>query len=730
MLEHLGPRSPISRPFHALDHGDDNVLLEWLNTQYIEHIQGCDSRIRIARQTEALALYLNLIPEDSYKLAAVTADSLSFIAERRHQPALVTHITDIINSLVARHSVRDTKFNVFPQNEQDISDRARAKMVRFFLNAMGQTQDFERLRRQLLYHSFIFGEGYLEVYWDPDKGPQAPEIQKLLEEEGPDALADLPDNAAGLRIGETCSNIIDPRNLIVQPHDTFQKAEWVIILEPKPTESLQMLHEDMADKIQPTEDFLLFKAGGLELERQEETTMVMRMYHKATPFMPGGFYMEATPECVLKKGPMPYHQFIEWGTLPVIQLPDVEIYGSSRGYAGSAMENIKITYIALNKAWAQALKNLQHMSPQMWVQHGSVDTSKMRTGDRSIRYYRRGYEKPMILSQEVISQGHQILIERLTNRLMQLANVFPLSRGETIPNTESREMQDFFKEQELEQSRPKDEAVMRFLETWGRYVLAISAQYYTDEDLRSVQYFGKLKSHAREPLKVHDLQADVDVVIEPGIARASSLNGRLQQLQSLMSVAPELLSPAERVDFLEVGSPTRLYDSMTNTVDRAEEDLDTLLSGGEVPSPQKYSDLLTYYDTFMKAIQKPSIYKLLPEQHSPGGGKSVQDQIGNRILDQIATVEDLLLQTLEEIVMQDPQTGQTLVKGDLPTGANGITLKQMIYGKYPTFPSVFKRDIKETINPLDIAQEAIPETLEPEGMGGGEAPPSSETMLP
>ena len=145
---------------------------------------------------------------------------------------------------------------------------------------------------------------------------------------------------------------------------------------------------------------------------------------------------------------------------------------------------------------------------------------------------------------------------------------------------------------------------------------------------------------------------------------------------------------------MEIGSPEKIYDSVTAALDTAEKQLFDIIAGKKVPSPSRYQDLLTYYDVYMREIQKVEIMQLLPEIHDPGG-----KGIGNRILDQIAAIEKLLLEIIQE-------------KGDLPVfspelGATGVTLTQIIFGKYPSFPAVYKADPVQEIDPFEIENEAI-----------------------
>lgn len=683
------------KPLYDIDYEDDDELLKWIDIQYNFRAVNSDELNRIDSQSTSLALFLNLVPDNKRLFSGSPSGNLSVFQRKQCMPVVEPMLNSIVTSWVSRLGDRKPQYFVFPKESDDPAEKGKAKTIKEVLEHQAQKNNHETMSSMALQHMFVFGEAYLEVFWDPDVGPLDPVIQKDLEERGGEALEDLGDLAEGMRIGDVGSTLHDPRNVIVQPAKAYKDAEWVILMEVKPISQLRHEFPDLDKELQSKNGIQLFRDFGLDVDIAAGHTILYKLYHRANKHMPKGRVIWAVPDAVLKNEDLPCPRLIKNQRFPVLQLTDTDIWGYSRGFAGTVMESIKTALIALNKLWLSALMNIAMNPPKLAVQEKSVDSSRLRTGERNLLYYKRGYETPKLLVQEMVSQGHMLLMDKLRQRILNLANVEQIHEGVSRPNVESADMLEIFNERELEKSQPKDIKYKRFLEDWAKLIIDFVADKYEDEEERTIQYFGRLNKRVRKKLKVDDLDIDVDVHVQSSTGRAKTLEGRVRTIQSILQLAPGSLTQAEIIDQLEIGSPEKAYDSITNAIDTAEEDIVNILSGKEVPSPKRYQDLLTYYGVYRRELQKAQIRDLLPEVYEPGG-----KGVGNRFLDQVASIERLLMDILAE------KGSQPIYSPEIETV--GITFSQILFGRYPDFPAVFQPEPISPINPLEVDDEGLP----------------------
>lgn len=421
--------------------------------------------------------------------------------------------------------------------------------------------------------------------------------------------------------------------------------------------------------------------------------------------MPKGWYMKATPDIIIEQGPLPCKKWIKNRRLPVLQLTDLDILGSSRGMSSTVMDKIAYGQIAHNNLWIQALMNHAYFTPKLLLQKGSLDMNQIRQSDRNILVYGKSQAKPELLVQEIVGQSTLLLMDRLKDQILKVANVMPVTRGESIPNVESRQMLDFMKDQETLQSVPKDVKHSRFLQDWAAIAFELMAEKYRQTPERIFQYFGKLKRKEIVTIAGDDIDVDVDISVDIINGMSGTLSGRMQHIQQLLTLVPNYYTPAEIIEQLEIGSPEKIYDEVTSATEAARDDIASILSGKEVPSPSRLNDLLTYYDVYIQEIQKKEIKALLPEVFDENG-----KDIGNKLLSQILVIETELLNIMNDVGMEMPN-GAVIKKGDMPllmahlNVPPGTTLHQYVYGRHPTFPCLYK-DSQEDLNPFKIAEDA------------------------
>lgn len=712
-------RESINRPFYSFDYEDDNELLIWLNDIYQYRNSDGEEIQRIQKQTTQLALYLNYSPANQRVYDVSSSGSMRVFEKRDYFSLIEPLVKDIINNWVSRITSRQPSFSVSPKRFDDPTVKTKADKAKTVLEAKFQEQHSAEVDEQGTRSSFVFGESYLEILWDEDAGPLDKDVEKYLDE--CEDCEEMSKSIEQVRIGDVRFQLHDPRNVIVQRSTSYKRSEWVTLLTLESTEKLRLQYPDLKDRITESTTARVFSNDVLSPCAELGKTIVMKFYHRPTSEMPQGYMVMATQDAVLSRSIFPSKRWIKNARFPVLQQADLEMLGCSRGVASSVMDAIMHGQIALNNLWIQAITNIAMYSPKLLVAKNSLDMNQIRVSERNIITYSK--EKPSIMAQEVVSQGHLLLIDKLRDRLLKTANVMPVTRGDSIPNVESRQMLDFMKDQESNQSIPKDVQHGRFLKEWATITFELMADKYEKDEQRDFQYFGRTKRSNRIGITGKDLQVDVDINIDNTNMMTGTLEGRMQKIQQVLQIVPNYYSPSEIVEILEIGSADKVIDEITAAIENARNEVGQLLSGKEVLSPTRARDLFTHYDIYVQEMQKEDVQSLLPESYDP-----TKKDIGTRFLNQLASIEMLLLETLdEEGMMMTGKDGQPsgIKKGDMPIFSpkfqipQGVTYRQYLYGRHPEFPRVYKSKPIITVDPFAIQQPM----MGPGGPMGGGMPP-------
>ena len=727
-------RESASRPFYTIDSDNDTELLAWLYDLYMFRNSDKDELRRIEKQTLNLALYLNYSPAN-HKVFAVNASGSIRIFDKRDYISLMEPlIKDIVNQWVSTLTSRKPSFTLSPKNYSDPLVKSRADKAKAVIEAKFQEQLSLEMDEMNLRNTMIFGESYLEVLWDPTIGPLDKDIIAYLDSKPvseDDEYEAVEKFAEQIRIGDVAFKLRDPRNTVVQRAPSYKDSEWIMFVDLMSTDMLKARYTDLEDKIQETTNSRVYTYDALSTYQGRGQTLVFKFYHRPTLEVPEGCIIEATPDVILSKKIYPSKKWIRNARFPILQAADLSILGSSRGAASTIMDACVNMQMALHSLWVQALTNLAMYTPKLLIQKGPIDPNQARVTDRSILYYGKSQAKPEMLVQEVVSQSHMLLIDKLRDRILKTASVSPPSVGDTIPNAESRKMLDFYKDQENLSRVPKDTQHSRFLREWATLTLELMSDKYDNDNARKIQYFGKQKKFNEMDIKGIDLDVDVDIYIDNISALSGTLDGRLQKIQNILAVPgmANYYTPAEIVDILDIGSVDKVIDDVTGAVETARRELHDILLGKDVPSPTKTRDIVTTYDVFMQEIQKPEIQEILPEIYKPG-----IKTIGGKLLDQVATLEMMLLEILKtpggQIFTKSGPVDTTV--GDMPIFApqfgipSGVSLRQYLYGRHPTFPSVYQPDAVPTINPFDVQAQAAQQAAA--GSNGGMSPPAPGMM--
>ena len=711
----VSPSRYLGRPLYVYNLEDpdcEKELLNYINAHYKDFTEGDIGSERRRDQTDNFAAYLGFsadIPKE-----VLLSESGPVYHRRTPFKKLRTHpIKYLTDELVARFVNNKPNYQIYTVNRNVLEEKEKTRTAMVVAKSIFSTSENNNKFKEFVRQAVIFAESYIEVFWNVDKGEAiGSEKIELINESGYPEL-DSEGNPIVIKrkisLGDYDLRLRDPRQTITQKADTFEESEWVILFSYEPVEKLRLAHSEKAKQIRSTPGLEDLDSSTMRYRDYGNHTILYKMYHRPTAEMPGGRLIEATPDVVLRNTVLPHKTLADKELFPVIQLRAVKAIGSERGIKSMVSQG-KGLQLAKNNLLSMAIRNLVSFPPFRTWESGSMDPDKLRMSVPTDITYHRGGRPPEVSVSHVLSNEQLQLMNMIDQDLHKIFTVSPVSIGDTMPNMRSREMFDFVEEQESKQTFPIEDDIRSALIQIVQVVFAIVADEYlpSQKEKRQIRYFGARNKFMQEAFDTENLKEVFDIRIDTAGKLADTFQGKVQQLSSLMKILPPgTLSSNWIIDKFELGDVEEVLNVITGGADLARSHVARILNGKEAKSPQKWIDLVPYYEEFMKKLQSPEVLEILDESGYPAYFKKGMrnpeeslkgnDLIAFRLLDQINSVESMLLdaaQQQEAKGIVDPTTGISPLRGQL-------------IAKFPAFPTVYEPDSRAPINPLE--EPAVPD---------------------
>jgi len=726
--------------FNLDDETEEQEILNFVNAHYKDFTEGTIHGDRREEQTDNLAAYLGFSSEeDGREGRVVLTENSGPIFRRRPFKKLRSHpIKYLTDNLVSRLIINKPNYRIYTVNRNVLEEQKKTRTANKIAKSIFADPQNNDKFKEYIRQAIIFGEAYLEVFWNVNKGPRVrvEEVDLVNEDGTPYLDSEGKPVKAKKRInqGDWDIKLIDPRFLITERASTPQDSDWSIVFEYLPVDKLRIMYPEKAGEIVVQRGIEDVDSSSLHYRDYTHHTIYYKLYHKPTSEMPNGRIIEATPTCILRNTEYPHPSLIDKELFPIVQLRTVRIVGTERG-AKSIVAQGKGLQLARNNLLNRAVRNLVSFPPFRVWEDRSLDPDKMRQGVPTDVNYRSGGTPPDVVTAQVLTQEELSLMDVIDEDLHKIFTVSPISTGATMPNMRSRQMFEFMTEQESKQTFPLEDDIRDALIKVAQLVFAYSADEYTasKKDAYLVRYFGDRNTLVQEEFDPEDLKEIFDIRIDTENTLADTWSGKLQQLSQITQLLPVgSVSPQWLIDKMELGDSEEAISLLTKGPELARRDIYNILEGKKVSSPQKWVDLLPYYEEFVKKLQCPKILDILGDTGYEGYLRDYKDPekqlkgndlIAFRLLDQINAVEAILLDSMDQQKAKgviDPQTGQP-------------PLQLQVYTKFPAFPMIHVPDVQEIIDPVAQQQQSIPQPV-PGSMGNispipGLVPPAQQQSL-
>ena len=341
-------------------------------------------------------------------------------------------------TLVVSHELMP---DVLP-NSEDYSDKVACNIVKDWLDSIHYDLDTEAWRIRWEIQKKLFGEAYVIVMWNPQKGAFHPlskeyvdEDLDLLDEEGNQItdLGGVPKKIQkNLRIGDIEYVNPLPWDFFLDPQVKFEDSNWFAWKEDIDVEYLKRKYpgHNWEDASLTNRYFDAFT--NTEKDNPHRRTLYY-LYHKSHEFLPEGRFIVCTNEFLLVNEPIDLPTILNNEDLPLVRFLDVDLGVGNRGVP-LLFRNSKSISETYNRLSNQIVNNFEMESPKMYVhQSAGVDPQRMPNGTMAIEWM--GQHRPVIETPQTNTAAIFNFRDALKKDLDEVTLQTPMVRGDT-PNAQ------------------------------------------------------------------------------------------------------------------------------------------------------------------------------------------------------------------------------------------------------------------------------------------------------
>lgn len=712
-------------PFWTISELDnDQKVLEWMNNAYEVETK------RISKYREQSLKHLALFIGKHYAdqaSASRFADASNVglgVTSSKVSKLVVNHLYDLTVQRVSRITRNKPTVTINPANSE-YGDKVSARIVKYWVDYLLYTNDFDRIVAECAQTAYIMGESYILPLWNPNMGEVHTDWKKeedaaaaenrpprlpLLDDEGNQVMGE---NNEPLFIekpvytGEVELKPGTPLNTIVQSCGDFHKAEYFFYEEYRYIDELKALYKDKKDLIKADSyDDGLEKwrsAAGLPSAREPNKVLVRHFYQKANQFLASGRYVMSIRGAVLENKPMPPRQT----ELPIVRLTDIDIPGVQRGL--SFYVHGKSINATINDLTSMARRNCITMAHPRWtVPRGSLVKKDALGNDITVIEY-TGPTPPRIEVPPPMSQELNTIRESLKQDLQTILGVFDISRGQVPANIRSALALQLVDEQEDQRANSSVAKHAALIRDTIQTAIDVAAAYYQPDDKRLIPIIGRDNRYLLKDFNPSYLTKAYDIRVSNSSGLPTTKAARTEMLVELKKSFPTLLRDEQVAELLQFSDSEKFYDIATVAVRSAEAENEAILNQEEVEEPAPFENMVVHWTIHMREVQNRGFKTATPPE------------VQSAMISHIMATEMLMLQ----MARKNPAYALELVK-------------------LPQFPVFFDLAHEDRIlmdrarsgNPLSLVEiEALELTGNPEGLGivpppGGIPNPSASIGAP
>jgi hypothetical protein len=607
-------------PFWSIDYDDDKEVEKWIDNA----VDCCQSYYRDYFQTQMdnLLLYKGIQWLSADRQANRVLDRQG-VANLRNPRVVINHLADFVTQWVSRLTRYRPAVAIYPARapQQDADD---AKIAKDVLDYIWYEQRIDQKNQEFARQMKIFGEAYMWILWNPQKGEKAPQYLAaqaagkkvpIVDDEGRPILNEKGDPM----FMEKCPHIGDldyvidpPWHVFDQPCRSRADIKWSIRWYLQDVEYLKAKYPAKAHDIKADSEVnSLYTGYRLDVARLKNQCVVYELYHDHDEFLDKGRYVKYVKGVVLENTILPY----EHGKRPYIYMADIEVPDQIRGY--SFFQQLFPMQHQINACASLIYKSLVlYAHPKMVIQDGSCDMQQLLNESTVVSY--SGGVPPNLLTQSPVAGELFKYEEYLEKTMEKLSGIFTMSRGEAPSGVRAAKALRVLEEQEdkrsyLTATKYNNEALVEN----ARMTISVAGTYYKDGDERLANIVGRNNEYRIRQFKQANLTKPFHFRIENTTALSQSPAARIDELVEMQNVRFDPTSPLSREQFfsmLNMTADEQFKDVTTRAVQCAQSENDDFLAGRPVPDPTPMEDLIIHWKIHSQTFQGREYKEFVPPE--------------------------------------------------------------------------------------------------------------------
>jgi len=575
-------------PFFTVKDKPEAELLEWLKKTVEYRSKAHRDYFAVCRRN--LIAYSGKYHDSGKR----QSDSLEYRPQRRTSKYFVNHLYEMTENLVSRMTRVKPAVEVIPANDE-YEDTNAAKAVQLLIKHLWYINDTDTMIQKLHRHKYIFGNAYLKIDWDENKGDLHPDYVAIRNS---GKKVELP-KGTPIRTGDVCYKIVIPWDLLEDPDKCWEESDLLIEQEVLHIEVLKHNHPEKAKLLKPVKDLTEFSLDKLKDVKKANHVVKYTAYYKHDEHCVEGKKIVFTNDTILEIDTLGHSH----GDFPFSKLTDIDVPGTTLGV--SRYQQALSVQNGHNNLSQTIMKNEFMMGAPKWMMpRGACKVDQLGNGRTIIQY--QGVVPPQLIQMNPTSPTTFEFRDRIENDLGKVMGVHAVSRGEPPKGITAAVALQFLNEQETERSISDIAKHNNFVREVARKSVAVAGDHYQMDDGRMIRILGKENKFMAKYFDAANLHKDYDIRIQNSSALPQSQAARMERVLQTMQYGYELLTPERWVELLEFGSTEKMHTIITSAINSAESENEDMLEGLPVEEPKEWEDHITHLRVHYKKMQQRS----------------------------------------------------------------------------------------------------------------------------
>lgn len=581
--------SIIKEPFYKFMNKPKKEKLEWLTGVANALIDQAQDRIRVQR--DHLMLYRGV----THRLMERSTDRDRNIRKlNKLQKFVVNHLYDLTETKVSQMTRIKPAVEVLPVNDE-WQDRASAKVVKYINDHLWRQNDIDSKRIEMHRHARIFGESFMFILWDKDKGDLTPEYV-AARDAGLDVDKLVKSGKIDKFVGDVSYDVELSSRVFAQRKEKFCDSEYIFRLSIQPTEELK--DDYPRAEINEDEEFYVFDQEEMGEKFIEKHNMVMEFWHKKTKKVPDGYYAKFVMSDLLEVNEEPKE--LLHGRLPVVRLTDLDVPGVLNGV--SRYETISAIQGMYNNLSTLIAKNIYLTAHAKWVMPRGATKIEQLGNDNTIIQYQGPVPPQMIQAQPNAPEVYSFR-QQLKEEMQVIYGSHGISRGEVPKGITAASALQFLNELENERATSdiaKDSFMIKDIAKLG---IAVAGAFYNVEDGRMVRIVGQNNQFLIRHFDTAHLHKSYDIRFDNSTGLPETKSAKIQRILDAMQRNPQMVSPERWEYLLELADTEKMSTMATEAIKAADSIVEDIMAGRDVAPLEDWHDLIVHWETYIKAMQ-------------------------------------------------------------------------------------------------------------------------------